>query len=61
MGKRNEWIGNYELHYTEYVSYKDEWIAKTTNLGKCLGNDEARIKAVQFIIRENLARVVKIV
>ena len=53
MAKR-EWIGNYKLHYVEYFSYKQEWVAFTTDLGHCLGNEEAFKKAVDFLIRENL-------
>ncbi len=53
MAKR-EWIGNYKLHYVEYHSYKNEWIARTADLGRCLCNLEAMNKAVDFIIRENL-------
>ena len=46
---KNEWIGNYILTYKKYLSYKDEWIVRTYNLGKCLGNVEAFQKAVAFI------------
>lgn len=51
---RKEWIGNYQLHYSEFHSYKNEWVEKTAFLGKCLGVAEACEKAVNFIIRENL-------
>lgn len=51
---RHEWIGNYQLHYKEYHSFKNEWVARTESLGKCLGVEEACEKAVQFIIRENV-------
>ena len=53
MAKR-EWIGNYQLHFNEYHSFKNEWVARTEFLGKCLGVDEACEKAVKFILRENL-------
>ena len=48
MAKR-EWIGNYQLTYSKYLSYKNAWITRTYSLGKCLGKDEAFMKAVQFI------------
>lgn len=53
MAKR-EWIGNYQLHYREYYSYKNEWVMRTMNLGHCLNVQEACEKAVNFIVRENL-------
>ena len=53
MAKR-DWIGNYELHYDEFLSYKNEWVSKHTDLGYCLSVNEACEKAVNFIIRENL-------
>ena len=53
MAKR-EWVGKYKLYYSEYLSYKDEWINKQTDLGYCLGVNEACEKAVNFIIRENI-------
>lgn len=51
---RSEWMGKYRLHYVEYISYKNIWLAKQTDLGYCLNVREACEKAVQFIIRENL-------
>ena len=48
MAKR-EWIGNYKLHYAVYYSYKNEWVARQTDLGKCLGVAEAVDKAVSFM------------
>ena len=48
MAKR-EWIGNYQLTYSKYLSYKDTWVTRTYSLGKCLGKDEAFMKAVRFI------------
>ena len=51
---KHDWIGNYKLHYIEYYSYKDEWVARTANLGYCVTKDEALQKAVDFIIRENI-------
>ena len=53
MAKR-EWIGNYKLHYLEWLSYKNEYVARTVDLGKCLGNEEAFARAVQYLVRENL-------
>jgi len=53
MAKR-EWVGNYKLYYSEYLSYKDAWIAKQTDLGYCLSVGEACEKAVNFIVRENI-------
>ena len=52
MAKR-EWIGNYKLHYTEWYSYKKEWVNRTAELGHCLGQMEAIGKALDFLIREN--------
>lgn len=51
MAKR-EWIGEYWFIYEEYKSYKDEWVESSINLGRCLSNDEACVKAVQAISRE---------
>lgn len=51
---KHDWIGNYKLHYVEYHSYKDEWIAREANLGYCVTTAEALQKAVDFIIRENI-------
>ena len=48
MAKR-EWIGNYKLYYAVYYSYKNEWVARQTDLGKCLGRAEAVDKAVAFM------------
>ena len=53
MAKR-EWIGNYQLHFKEWLSYKNVYTWRTEPLGKCLGVDEACEKAVKLIIRENL-------
>lgn len=44
-----EWIGNYKLYYQVHYSYKDETIVRQTDLGKCLGVDEAAAKAVNFL------------
>ena len=44
-----EWIGNYQLTYSKYLSYKDEWITRSFSLGKCLSKEEAFEKAVKFI------------
>lgn len=46
---KQEWIGNYFFTYKVYYSYKDEWVAYTTNLGHCLSVDEAVSKAVTFL------------
>ena len=48
MSKR-EYIGNYELTYSKYLTYKDKWVTRHFNLGKCLGKDEAFMKAINFI------------
>lgn len=53
MAKR-EWIGNYQLRFDQYFSYKDEYVTKTVDLGKCLGNGEAFTKAVAYLVRENV-------
>lgn len=47
--KMREWIGNYTFHYSEYHSYKDEWINRTAFLGHCGGIAEAAQKAVSFM------------
>lgn len=44
-----EWIGNYQLTYDKYLSFRDTWVRCTFSLGKCLGKDEAFEKAVKFI------------
>ena len=44
-----EWIGNYQLTYDKYLSFRDAWVRRTFSLGKCLGKDEAFEKAVKFI------------
>jgi hypothetical protein len=51
---KHDWIGNYKLHYVEYYSYKDVWVAREANLGYCVTKDEAFQKAVDFIVRENI-------
>ncbi len=51
---RHEWIGNYKLYYSEYLSYKNTWVSKWADLGHCLSVKEACEKAVNFIIRENI-------
>lgn len=56
MAKR-EWIGNYQFHYAVYYNYKNEWVTRQTNLGKCLGIAEAVDKAVAFM--ENCEDVIK--
>ena len=53
MAKR-EWIGNYKLYYSEYLSYKNTWVSKQTDLGYCLSVQEACEKAVNFIVRESI-------
>lgn len=53
MAKR-EWVGNYDLVYEEYLSYKDMWVPRITKLGKCISVDEACEKAMNFLIRENV-------
>ena len=45
----SEWVGNYQLTYNKYLSYKDKWIQRTYSLGKCLSKNEAFDKAIQFI------------
>ena len=52
MAKHHEWIGEYWFICEEYQSYKNEWTEVSISLGRCLGNDEACIKAVQTITRE---------
>lgn len=56
MAKR-EWIGNYKLHYMTYYSYKNEWVARQADLGKCLGVTEAIDKAIAFM--ENCEDTIK--
>lgn len=56
MAKR-EWIGNYKLHYAIYYSYKDEWVQRQADLGKCLSRAEATDKAVAFMM--NADEVIK--
>lgn len=51
---KHEWIGNYKLYYSEYLSYKDVWVSKHVDLGYCLSVQEACEKAMNFIIRENI-------
>ena len=46
---KHEYIGNYELTYSKYLTYKDKWVTRHFNLGKCLGKDEAFMKAINFI------------
>ena len=52
-----EWVGNYQLTYLKYLSYKNVWIARTCSLGKCLGKEEAFEKAVNFINTNEQDRV----
>lgn len=51
MAKR-EWVGTYWLHVEVYHSYKGKWIWESCNLGKCLCEDEACIKAADYLMRE---------
>ena len=50
---RNEWVGNYKLHYSIYYSYKNEWINREADLGKCLGHAEAVERAVAYLANCN--------
>ena len=51
MAKR-EWIGNYTLYVEDYQNYKNEWVKRAFDLGKCLGEDEAVDRAIACIARE---------
>ena len=46
---KREWIGDYQLHYQEFHSYKNEWIGRSVSLGYCMGNDDAINKAISFL------------
>lgn len=45
----SEWIGNYKLQYSIYYSYKNEWVQREFDLGKCLGRAEATERAIAFL------------
>ena len=49
---RKEWIGEYWLNIEKYHPAKQQFIYEQLSLGKCLGNEEAKDKAVQAILRE---------
>jgi len=50
MAKR-EWVGNYKFHYAVYYSYKNEWVQRQADMGKCLCRAEAIEKAIAFMNR----------
>lgn len=51
MAKR-EWIGEYVLYITYDNPYRDETITQSVSLGKCLGEDEAKDKAIVTLLRD---------
>ena len=50
---RNEWIGPYKLYYKEFNPYKNTWIARQQDLGKCLSVFEAATKAMAFLSKQD--------
>lgn len=51
MAKR-EWIGEYVLYITYDNPYRDKTITQSVSLGKCLGEDEAKDKAIVTLLRD---------
>ena len=52
MAKR-EWIGNYSFYFEQFYTYKSEWISQRVDLGRCLGVNEAKEKAIICVIQDN--------
>ena len=49
---KQEWIGEYFLNIEAFHSYKNTYIQSLISLGKCLGEDEAKDKALNVILRD---------
>lgn len=51
MAKR-EWIGEYVLYISYNKPHTNEVITQSISLGKCLGEDEAKDKAIVTLLRD---------